>query len=160
MGLAFLIHTGQSGETLHVDLFVEGPEGSESYIYELDLEPRMESEWVRVGIVWDYFLRVDWEEDGGSPFTKPDQISGVAFGFGTEEEEQEGELWIDDLGWMIPMEESNEDVQSPVENDETTSSRSSQEESRGFNLPCIGSLVMPVGLVGVVLIQRKKVRKF
>jgi len=161
MGLAFLIHTGQSGGTLHVDLFVEGPEGSESYIYELDLEPRMEEEWVRVGIVWDYFQRVDWEVDGGSPFTKPDQISGVAFGFGTEDEEQEGELWIDDLGWMIPREDINEDVESQPEqaSEGSYGEETYSEESRGFNLPCIGSLAMPVGLAGVALFQRKRVNK-
>jgi len=161
MGLAFLIHTGQSGGTLHVDLFVEGPEGSESYIYELDLEPRMEDEWVQVGIVWDYFQRVDWEEDGGAPFTKPGQISGVAFGFGTEDEEQEGELWIDDLGWMIPREEANEDVESPPEqaSEGSYGEEAYSEESRGFNLPCIGSLAMPVVLAGVALFQRKRVNK-
>ena len=64
----------------------------------------MEDEWVQIGIVWDHFQRVDWEENAGSPFTKVDQISGIAFGFGTEEAEYEGALWLDDLGWMIPQE--------------------------------------------------------
>jgi len=155
MGLAFIIHTGQSGETLHVDLFVEGPEGSESYIYELDLEPRMEEEWVQVGIVWDYFQRVDWEEDGGSPFTKPDQISGVAFGFGTEEDDVEGVLWIDDVGWMIPREDISLGITST---EEIESGEESPEETGGFNLPCIGSLAMPMTLAGVALFQRKRVK--
>ena len=156
MGLAYTVLAGQAGHTLHVDLYVEGPEGQESYVYKLDLEPRMEEEWVRIGIVWDYFQRVDWEENGGTPLRKPVLVSGVAFGFSTEEEGMEGVVWIDDLGWMIPREETNEDIETPsaIEGDETY-----REESRGLNLPCIGSLAMPVGLAGVALIQREKVRK-
>ncbi len=155
-GLAFLIHTGQSGGTLHVDLYVEGPEGSESYISEVTLESRMESEWVQIGIVWDYFQRVDWETDAGSPLNKPNQISGLAFGFGTGEEEQEGELWIDDLGWMVPVENIGEEQTSAedIESDPET-----QEDPGGFNIPCLGSLAMPVGLIGVALLQRTKVKK-
>ena len=119
----------------------------------------MESEWIQVGIVWDFFQRVDWEADAGSPFSKEDQISGLAFGFGTEENTEEGVIWLDDLGWMIPMEETNEEISSTEDNEDETSSQPLQEESRSFNLPCIGSLAIPVGLAGVALIQRKKVRK-
>ena len=153
MGLAFSLHVEQGDQVLHVDLYVDGPEGQESYIYELDLEPRMEEGWVQVGILWDHFQRVDWEADAGSPFTKPDQVSGLAFGFGTEESEQEGVLWIDDLGWMIPGGQTGEEVVSSAENENEALP---QEESRGWNIPCIGSLAMPVGLAGIALIQRKK----
>ena len=129
MGLAFMVHTGQSGGTLHVDLFVEGSESSESYLYELRSEPRMEEEWVQVGIVWDYFQRVDWEENAGTPFTKADQVSGIAFGFGTEEAEYEGVLWLDDLGWMIPQEDPSVEIPIPAEPE---SEPDSQEEPGGF----------------------------
>jgi len=153
-GLAFMIHTGQSGGTLHVDLFVEGPAGTESYVHELELTPRMEEEWVQVGIVWDYFQRVDWEEDAGTPFSKDDQITALAFGFGTEGEDLEGVLWLDDLGWMIPREDiaeglaGSEDIESELE---------IEEEPGGFNLPCIGSLALPFGMVVAALAGRKKI---
>jgi len=156
MGLAFMIHTGQSGGVLHVDLFVEGTDGPESYLHELELTPRMEEEWVQVGIVWDHFQRVDWEDEAGSPFRKEDQISGIAFGFGTEEDENEGVLWLDDVGWMIPREDIGEEMTTHAEPE---SEPDSQEGPQGFNLPCIGSLALPVGLAGIALIQRKKVRK-
>ena len=155
-GLAFMIHTGQSEGTLHVDLFVEGSEGTESYVHELELSPRMEEEWVQVGIVWDYFKRVDWEEDAGSPFRKDDQITALAFGFGTEEESLEGVLWLDDVGWMIPGEDITAGITST---DEIESEPSQQEEQRGYNLPCIGSLALPFGLVGAAYFQRAKTKK-
>lgn len=156
-GLAFLIHTGQSGGTLHVDLYVEGPDGTESYIEEVALEPGMESEWVQIDIGWENFQRVDWEADAGSPFDKPDQISGIAFGFGTEEDNLEGVLWIDDIGWMIPVDNVNEVLAS---SEGIESDPEAQEESGGFNLPCIGSLVMPFGLIGVALFQKKKAGRY
>jgi len=114
-----------------------------------------------VGIVWDYFQRVDWEEDAGSPFRKEDQISGVAFGFGTDEVEQEGVLWIDDLGWMIPRDDITNDIETSSDqvNEKSSSEEPYSEESRGFNLPCIGSLAMPVGLVGMALFQKKRLKK-
>ena len=153
-GLAFMIHAGQSGGTLHVDLFVEGSEGMESYFHELELTPRMDEEWVQVGIVWDYFLRVDWESDAGSPLRKEDQISGLAFGFGTEEDEMEGVLWIEDVGWMIPR----EDIAAGITNtEEIESEPEAQEEPGGFNLPCIGSLALPFGIVVVAVAGRKKI---
>jgi len=160
-GLAFTVLVGQAGQTLHVDLYVEGPEGQESYISELDLEPRMEEEWVKIGIVWNYFQRVDWEANAGTPLRKPVQVSGVAFGFSTEDEKIEGVIWIDDLGWMIPREDINEEIETPPEqvSEEPYTDETYNEESRGFNLPCIGSLAMPVGLVGMALFQRKRVKK-
>ena len=158
MGLAFTVLAGQAGQTLHVDLYVEGPEGQESYISELDLKPRMEEEWVRIGIVWDYFQRVDWEANAGTPLRKPVQVSGIAFGFSTEDEGIEGVIWIDDLGWMIPREDINEEIETQPEQvtEESNNEETYSEESRGFNLPCIGSLAMPLGLVGIALYQRKR----
>jgi len=99
-GLVFSIHVRQPDQVLHVDLFADGTEGQESYIFELDLTPEMEDDWVPIGIPWESFHRVDWEADAGSPFSRPDRVTGIAFGFGSEENELEGELWIDELGWM------------------------------------------------------------
>jgi len=152
-GLAFMIHAGQFGGVLHVDLFVEGADGTESYVHELELTPGMEEEWVQIGIVWDYFQRVDWEEGAGTPFRKDDQISGLAFGFGTEEESQEGVLWLDDVGWMIPREDISEDLSST---EELETQPEVQEDRGGFSLPCIGSLALPMSLAGVALVKRRK----
>jgi hypothetical protein len=155
-GLAFSLQAAQSGRYLHVDLFAEGPQGRESYVYLLNLEDRMVSEWVSVSIPWDSFQRVEWESDPGEPFKKPDQISGLAFGFSTEEEQQAGEVWIDDLGWMTPEEPLSADGPGQVEEDPGSGP---ETESGGINLPCIGSLAMPVGLAGVALLQRRKGKK-
>ena len=156
-GLAFMIHTGQSGGVLHVDLFVEGADGPESYLHELELTPKMEEEWVQVGIVWNYFQRVEWEEDAGTPFQKDDQISGLAFGFGTEEENLEGVLWLDDVGWMIPREDIAEGLTGSDEI-EAEPEFEPQNEPGGVNLPCIGSLALPMSLAGVALVRKRNHR--
>ena len=150
-GLAFSVHSGQADQILHVDLYVEGTEGQESYIYELDLTPSMEEEWVQIGIPWDSFHRVDWEAAAGSPFTKSDQISGLAFGFGTDEGELEGELWIDELGWL----EGKQTIADPVEENQVIQTESREETGAGRNLPCFGSLALPFGLAGFVLLRKK-----
>lgn len=150
-GLAFSVLAGQAGQVLHVDLYVESPEGQESYIYELDLTPAIESDWVQAGIPWDNFHRVDWEADAGSPFTKPDQISGLAFGFGTEEGELEGELWIDELGWL----ESQKAIPEPAAEIQEDQADPEEDTRPRFNLPCFGSLVLPFGLIGFVLLRKK-----
>ena len=155
-GLAFLIYTGGGSGTLQVDLFVESPDGQESYVSELPLKPRMGEEWVQIGIAWYYFQRVDWEADAGSPFRKEDQISGLAFGFGTEEDEMEGVLWIEDVGWMIPREDIAAGITST---EEIESEPSQQEEPRGYNLPCISSLALPFGLVGAAYHKRTKTKR-
>ena len=150
-GLVFSIRSNQADRVLHIDLYVEGPEGQESYIYELDLTSAVQEEWVEAGITWDSFHRVDWEANAGSVFTKPGQISGLAFGFGTEDDELEGELWIDELGWL----EGEENPMEPAQPEEEPQDEPSDEAQPARNLPCFGALVMPLGLVGYVLVRRK-----
>ena len=153
LGLAFSIHTGQSGGVLHVDLYVEGPEGQESYIYEQSLASEMVEDWVQTGIPWNSFHRVDWEANAGAPFTKQDQVSGLAFGFGTEENEEEGQLWIDDLGWIEGSEQIQEDT---VVEEIAQADPGGEESGTGISLPCIGSLALPMSLAGVALVRKKK----
>jgi hypothetical protein len=113
----------------------------------------MEEDWVQLGVPWESFHRVDWEADAGTPFTKSDQISGIAFGFSTEEGDQEGVLWIDDLGWLGEGEEN--EPSAPIE-------EPSSEEEEGeaaqpvWNIPCLGSLALPLGMVGILLFRKKE----
>jgi hypothetical protein len=152
-GLVFSIRVGQPDQVLHVDLFTDGPEGQESYIFELDLTPVMDDDWVPIGIPWESFHRVDWEADAGSPFSKPDRVTGIAFGFGSEESALEGELWIDELGWM---EDEEATVEESADQEVSQSEEPEDDEPGGRSLPCIGSLAMPLGLVGIALYQRKR----
>ncbi|MCJ7717685.1 MAG: hypothetical protein MUO54_14360, partial [Anaerolineales bacterium] len=153
-GLVFSIHSGQAGQVLHVDLYVDGPDGKESYLYELELTEEMSQDWVQIGIPWDAFQRVEWEAEAGSPFIKSDQVTGLALGFGTEDDELEGVLWIDELGWM---EDGEASVEGSLDQEMGQDEEPEMEESGGVNLPCIGSLALPLGLAGAAVLQRKKV---
>ena len=154
-GVTFSIQAGEAGHTLHVDLYVDGLDGQESYIYELDLTSAMEDDWVQIGVPWESFHRVDWEADAGTPFTKSDQISGIAFGFSTEEGEQEGVLWIDDLGWLGEGEGEDYEASAPLE--EPAPEEEEGEASRPtWNIPCLGSLALPLSMVGILLFRKKE----
>ncbi len=153
-GLGFSIRSQQTGQVLHVDLYVEDAAGQESYLAELPLTAAMQQEWVQVSLSWDQFQRVAWEEGAGDPFLKSDRVSGLAFGFGAEEE-LAGVLWIDELSWL--------NRQKPVEVDpggpQDRSGELPAEEAPGSpGIPCLGSLVLPLGLVGVGLWRKKSSR--
>ncbi|MCJ7734853.1 MAG: hypothetical protein MUP11_09920 [Anaerolineales bacterium] len=148
-GLVFYLLGGQAGQVLHVDLYVDGPDGKESYLYEQDLTEEMAGDWVQIGIPWEGFQRVEWEADPGSSFAKSDRVTGLAFGFGTEDDELDGVLWIDELGWMGDTKAVSAD--QPVQEE-------AGEEPASRRLPCIGSLVLPLGLAGIALFQRKKIK--
>ncbi|MFL7812751.1 MAG: carbohydrate binding domain-containing protein [Anaerolineales bacterium] len=99
-GLSLLVQTANSGNILHIDLYAEGPGGRESYVYYLPLSDEMEGEWAEAAVPWSSFTRVEWEENPGEPFQEADRVSGLAIGFGTEEDQIQGTVWIDDLGWL------------------------------------------------------------
>jgi hypothetical protein len=99
-GLSFSVRTANVGNILHVDLYAEGPSGRESYVYYLPLSTEMEEDWTEVAVPWSSFTRVEWEENPGESFGGADRVSGLAIGFGTEEEEIQGTVWINDLGWI------------------------------------------------------------
>jgi hypothetical protein len=153
-GVAFSVRTDQDTALLDVDLYVDGPEGLESYISQVEISS---GDWIQISLPWSSFHRVDWEAEAGSPFTKSDQISRLAFGFSNEGEgDNQGTIWIDDLGWITVGEEAKEEAPKPGQ-EESTGSEDENQTRR--NLPCIGSLFMPLGLAGVVLLKRKKTRR-
>jgi hypothetical protein len=149
-GISFSVRNDQGSSKLDVDLYVDGPEGLESYISQIEVSS---NDWNQVVIPWSSFHRVDWEADAGSPFNKADQISRFAFGFSNEgESDIEGMIWIDDLGLMTGEVTGEEEAPKPGQPE---SSGEEVEDQRGRSLPCIGSLFMPLGLAGVVLLKKK-----
>jgi hypothetical protein len=149
-GLAFSARTEKESVLLDVDLYVDGPDGLESYISQVEVGS---DDWTQYAIPWGEFLRVDWEADAGSAFRKPDQISRLAFGYNNEEDnELDGTVWVDDLGWIISSDSGEEEKPLPGSSDSTEADDGDQ---RGRSLPCIGSLFMPLGLAGVVLLKKR-----
>jgi hypothetical protein len=136
---------------LDVDLYVDGPDGLESYIYQQEMSS---GDWIQVTIPWNNFHRVSWEADAGAPFNKPDQISRFAFGFSNEgENDIEGIVWVDELGWITKGVAAEEEASGPGREESTVEEA---DDRRGISLPCFGSLVMPLGLAGVVLLKKKR----
>ncbi len=148
-GVAFFILADQGAETLDVDIFVEGPEGRESYVSQVGITDNMLAGWDQISLRWDQFQRVEWEADPGSPLTRSDQISGISFGFNAEENDIQGGLRIDDLGWLRDGDAVT--VDQPV-----WESPTEEPELAGRHLPCIGSLAFPLGMISLGLLYRKR----
>ncbi len=150
-GIGFSISADQAGNILDVDLYVDGPEGQETYISQVEITPDMISDWQRIDLPWERFQRVDWEAEAGAPFEKQDQVSGLAFGFGAEEEGgNQGTIRVEDLGWL----ESGEGIEQTVTLEETnTETYEGTQPKRG--LPCLGSLALPLGMVGLILLRKR-----
>jgi hypothetical protein len=111
----------------------------------------MERNWAAVAIPWSDFRRVEWEENPGESFSGPERISGLAIGFGTEEEGIEGTVWVDDLGWLgmeaAPVQSVGDERLIPDEREE-------EREPISWVLIAAAGLVLAAGGVGI-LVYRK-----
>ncbi|MEZ4643314.1 MAG: hypothetical protein R3E31_11380 [Chloroflexota bacterium] len=97
-GLSFYLQAVPDGMLVDIDLYVGPEDARETYVYTLETPPGSAEHWVPVHLHWADFHRVEWEENGGTPFTMPDRVSGVAFGFGTDlNVTNSGVVWVDDL---------------------------------------------------------------
>ncbi|MBN1304107.1 MAG: hypothetical protein JXA13_06695 [Anaerolineales bacterium] len=158
-GLSFYIKAAPAGLVMHVDLYAGSGDARESYVYVLETPPDSANGWVLIQLRWEDFHRVDWEEGAGSPFTKPDQVQGMAFGFDTyPDTPNTGTIWVDDLNLM-----SGQSVEQPTapagDQPSDASPAPAAETGRGpvgRILPCGGAAVIPMGLLGLFLGYRKK----
>lgn len=154
-GLSFSVRTANAGNILHVDLYAEGSSGRESFVYLLPLSSEMDGNWTEVAVPWSSFTRVEWEENPGEPFRGADRVSGLAIGFGTEDEEIQGTVWIDDLGWL-----GMDLIPSQAEGEE----RLITDEVTGENEPISWIWIVAAGLVLItggagILVSRKKAER-
>lgn len=150
-GITFMLLGGGTGSQMDVDLYVDGPDGLETYISQVNLGDDMSDDWTGVVLRWEEFQRVDWEADAGSPFTKPGQVSGMAFGFSGEG--VEGTIWVEDLGWI----EGGENYEPSAPFEEPSSGEEEGEAAQPvWNIPCLGSLAVPLGMVGILLVRKKE----
>ena len=151
-GISFYAYAAQEETPFNVDLFVEG----ESYVYQGWVEGG--GNWQVFTLFWDEFKRVDWEENAGAPFAKPEQVSGLAFGFNTPENTEiapVGTIYIDDLALgQASAESAVPEVVIETEPDEVPAPV--VEKPSGSPIPCIGGLVLPIGLAGLAFGRRRK----
>jgi hypothetical protein len=156
-GLAFSLHADQAGLVFNVDLYAGGHDAQETYVYTIEAPPGSADGWVPITLRWSDFHRADWEENGGAPFAKPDQVVGLAFGFDTyEDTPNTGTLWVDDLTLLgstpAVVEQPPEAGAEPSE--EPSDAPPAQPTFRRM-LPCSTALIFPLGLVGLAVLMKR-----
>jgi hypothetical protein len=153
-GITFYLHAAQAGSVLDIDLYVDGPDGQESYIARFQTTPQSVEDWVPVSLTWEQFQRVDWEADAGTPFDKADQVSGLAFGFSPgAESASQGTIWVDDLALTGTQQETG--VDEPAESAPEPVTEEAPQDEPTRSLPCPGALAFPLGLVIFFLSRRR-----
>ncbi len=147
-GLGLYIHANQPTVVFDVLIFGGSQDVRESYTYTIETIPETMSGWTYIEIPWSQLHRVDWEENAGSPFSTPENVVGIAFGFNADEgAENIGTIWIDDLA-LISTTVTPTPESLPV------------EETRNSPSLCPGSvsLILLVAM-GFVYVEMRKVLK-
>ncbi len=150
-GLSFYLHASQPGLVFDVDIYAGSPDAQETYTYTIETPPESAEGWVPYSFYWSDFHRVDWEENAGQPFSKPEQILGIAFGFSTyEDAPNTGTLWVDDITLTGQGQPAAAAMSAPFTEKQTGES---EQPSRGFSLPCGGGFLLPVLLIFFMLFR-------
>lgn len=93
-GVQFMLRVDEPGSEIHMDVFT-GPNGERATYARVIPLPKTTGKWIPVQSRWSDFKRVEWEADGGSTFSHPEQITGLAFGFPAGEKVNQGVVYID-----------------------------------------------------------------
>ena len=94
-GIQFNLYVKEPGTTLHFDVFT-GPDG-ERATNAREITLPAAGKWVTIQTKWSDLKRVEWEADGGTVFSHPEQITGFAFGFPAGDAVNKGLIYIDDI---------------------------------------------------------------
>ncbi len=146
-GLSFYLRADQPAIHFNMLLYSGTPESQETYIYYLDTPEESVNGWARIEVQWADFVRVEWEADAGTSFAHPEQVGGLGFGFdGYEDKSNTGVIWADDIQLlnMGSGQPSAEETERP------------QPDGSGGGLPCLGSLLLPLAMIGMALLIRRK----
>ncbi len=164
-GISFYYRASDPGLVFDVDAHGGASDSPTSYYHQVETAPESVDEWVYVELPWEQILRVEWEENAGTP-VDPADVIGLAFGIGTTTgETKTGTIWIDDLqilGEAAPGEEApaEEEPQPELYTDEESQSEEVEdEEDSGGSSICPGSMAlgaMTMALAGVPISRRRK----
>jgi hypothetical protein len=156
-GIQFMLMVEKPGNVLHMDIFT-GPNGERATFARELTYPDTVDKWIPIQIKWNDFKRVEWEADGGTVFSHPEQITGVAFGFPAGDDVNSGLIHIDDIK-VISSSMTAEQPAKPQPTLEAQQSASAeqpvQEEQPGVTkpashklLPFCGSIaLLPLGIL-------------
>jgi len=110
-----------------------------------------------IEIPWGAFHRVEWEENSGVPFTLTNAVLAIGFGASANpDENNKGTVWIDDLGFLGSQ--VGGQPTTAAENPQPITAQQQEQPRSGLrrSLPCGGSVALPLGLVIVSLLKRRK----
>lgn len=94
-GIQFYLYVKEPGTTLHFDVFTGSDGERATNAREIPLPAA--GKWVTIQTKWADLKRVEWEADGGTVFSHPEQITGFAFGFPAGDAVNKGLIYIDDI---------------------------------------------------------------
>jgi hypothetical protein len=150
-GIQFRLLVKEPGTALHFDVFT-GPNG-ERATYAREIPLPAGSDWVTIQTKWADLKRVEWETDGGSVFSHPEQVTGFAFGFPAGDAVNKGLIYIDDIQTFKASQAEksppSEADPKPVANNPPPSENTQQPAARKAKsaLPICGS-ILPAFLAG------------
>jgi hypothetical protein len=145
--LAFSLFSNSA--TFDVSLSAGSQEARETYVYAVKTVPGTSQTWVPFELRWEQFRRADWEENAGATFTRPDQISGITFGFSAPADaSRTGTLWVDNL--HLSSRKQSQTQPEPAQTQPQavqTLSQTPQPAPTNPGLPLCGSGLLPLFLV-------------
>jgi hypothetical protein len=147
-GISFYVRADRAGISFDVDLYGGNPGGRTTYAFHTQTPAGSENGWVPVEIPWAEILRVEWEENAGTPFN-PAEVTGFSIGLSSPEKERlNGTIWLDDIQLLgtqpIPPQPTIE------------ASATSESDSGSGGLPCLGGMILPLIFVGAAWVLRRK----
>jgi len=148
-GIQFSLYVKEPGTAMHFDVFT-GPNG-ERATNAREIPLPAAGKWVTIQTKWADLRRVEWETDGGTVFSHPEQITGFAFGFPAGDAVNKGLVYIDDIQTFKSGQAVNPppqtDVKPAAANPPSAEQPDEPEKQRNPLLPFCGSML--TALMGV-----------
>lgn len=97
-GVSFYYRSSEAALILDVSVNAGSIDDPGMYQYLLETTPDSAADWVGVEIPWEYFTRVSWEANGGTPLSDTASVHSFGFGFAPYEGTSvSGMIWVDDI---------------------------------------------------------------
>jgi hypothetical protein len=166
--LGFAMRLGQPGTAIEVALYSGLAEARETYLYHAEPALYAEEEWISYVVRWQDFKRAEWETNGGTPFNKMKQVTGMAFVVnGGESAANTGMVRIDEVRLLNHHAAGAQPTQAPkpaqptpaqpAEQQSATQPSSAQSASKPGGLPVCGSIfALPLAGLAVVFWRRRR----
>jgi hypothetical protein len=162
-GIQFMLRLQDPPGEMHLDVFT-GPDGERAtYARQIPL-PDSTGKWSIIQTRWSDLKRVEWEADGGTVFSHPEQITGLAFGFPAGNQVNHGIIQIDDIqtfsSGAAPAQVANPPAAAPAAEQPALAAPQNQESTgqktrSGRIMPFCGSILL-VPLAAVAAAGRKR----